>query len=120
MAEWLKDCEICNVGLCSEVNSRKENGLTEHKACVQMSEESEGLYSAAAIRNRYQYHTGKKKVAQNEQRAFVGEFKDFDVHYKALKRLIYHFKKQDWDDVIRTQMLNKVQELAKIIVTARR
>ncbi len=59
---WLKDCEICNTGLCKTVDAKKESGLSERAACREMSGESEGLYSEDAILNRYRYHTGKKKV----------------------------------------------------------
>lgn len=61
---WLKDCEICNSGLCKAVDERKEQGLTEHAACKEMSEESEGLYSTDAILGRYRYYTGKTKVCE--------------------------------------------------------
>jgi hypothetical protein len=68
MSDWLKDCEICNVGLCNTVNDLKKQGLSENAACQQLSEESEGLYSKETIRNRYRWHTGKKnEVGQNDQ-----------------------------------------------------
>lgn len=58
---WLKDCEICNTGLCKAVDERKERGLSERAACQEMSEESKGLYSEDAILSRYRYYTGKTK-----------------------------------------------------------
>ncbi len=66
---WLKDCEICNAGLCKTVNELKDQGLTENAACKQMSNESEGLYSTEAIRGRYLWHTGKvkRKVVDSQQ-----------------------------------------------------
>ncbi len=85
---WLKDCEICNTGLCSTVNNLKEKGLTEHAACKQLSEESEGLYSTEAIRGRYQWHTGKvkkkvkKKVVENQQ---PKEYSKSDIKLMALR-----------------------------------
>lgn len=68
---WLKECEICNAGLCAEVDRLKESGLTENAACKQLVEQQEQIlgeviYSQSSIRNRYQWHRGKK-VAQNEQ-----------------------------------------------------
>lgn len=60
---WLKDCEICNVGLCKAVVERKEQGMSERAACRDMSEESEGLYSEDAIYSRYRYYTGKLKAS---------------------------------------------------------
>jgi len=65
---WLKDCEICNTGLCKTVDEYKDQGLSENAACKKMSGESGGLYSKEAIRNRYRWHTGKKdEVGQNDQ-----------------------------------------------------
>ena len=58
---WLKDCEICNTGLCKAVDERKEKGMSERAACRDMSGESEGLYSEDAIYSRYRYYTGKIK-----------------------------------------------------------
>jgi len=56
---WIKNCEICNTGLCKTVDERKEKGQSERAACRDMSGESEGLYSEDAILHRYRYHTGK-------------------------------------------------------------
>lgn len=61
MANWLKDCEICNAGLCATVDNKKREGKTERAACREMSEESGGLYSYRAILNRYRYYTGRDK-----------------------------------------------------------
>jgi len=61
MAEWLKDCLICNTGLCKTVDGLKDQGLSENAACNQMSEESDGLYSKEAIRGRYRLHTGRRE-----------------------------------------------------------
>lgn len=61
MPNWLKDCEICNAGLCDAVAEKKEGGLSERAACREMSDESEGLYSAKDLRGRYRYHTAKDK-----------------------------------------------------------
>jgi hypothetical protein len=66
MAEWLKECEICNAGLCAEIDRLKEQGLTERQACrrlvfEQEAELGEVIYSHAAIRSRYRKHSGKEK-----------------------------------------------------------
>lgn len=53
---WLKDCEICNVGLCSCLDELVEKGMSIREAARRMEKESEGLYSESAIRNRYQYY----------------------------------------------------------------
>lgn len=53
---WLKDCEICNAGLCVRVDELKKVGNSERGACRLMSEESEGVYSPIDIRNRYRYN----------------------------------------------------------------
>lgn len=62
MTDWLKDCLICNAGLCKTVDKLKAQGLSENKACEQMSEESDGLYSQEAIRSRYRLHTGRRET----------------------------------------------------------
>jgi hypothetical protein len=61
MSGWLKDCEVCNAGLCATVDRLKGDGKSEREAARSMSEESAGLYSAEAILHRYRYHTGKVK-----------------------------------------------------------
>jgi len=62
---WIENCLICNSGLCVEVDKRKQDGLTELAACKELSEESQGLYSAKQILDRYRYHTSKdKKVSE--------------------------------------------------------
>jgi len=62
--DWLKDCEICNAGLCKAVDERKGKGMSERAACRDMSKESDGLWSENQILNRYRYHTNKKSVCQ--------------------------------------------------------
>lgn len=62
---WLENCLICNSGLCVEIDKLKEKGLTEFAACKKLSNESDGLYSAKQILDRYRYHTGRdRKVSE--------------------------------------------------------
>ena len=54
---WLKDCEICNVGLCSYIDELTEKkGLSVNAAAKKMAEEADGLYSKEVIRQRYNYY----------------------------------------------------------------
>jgi len=63
---WLKDCLICNTGLCKTVDELKVKGLTENKSCHEMAKKSNGLFSGKQILDRYRYHTGKdKSVAES-------------------------------------------------------
>jgi len=65
--EWLKDCEICNAGLCTEMDKLiNKHRLSEHTAAKQLAltvKERLGfpLYKGSQLRDRYRYHKGKKK-----------------------------------------------------------
>lgn len=67
MASWLKDCEICNQGLCAYMDKRiKDDGLTVRSAASVAAEVVEKqlgypLYTANAIRQRYLENTNQKK-----------------------------------------------------------
>lgn len=66
---WLKDCEICNVGLCKRIDELKEEGNSTREAARIMDSESDGLWEADKIRNRYRYYKqgrgGSKRPAKN-------------------------------------------------------
>jgi len=74
---YLKDCEICNVGLCKRGAELLDSGMTLNKAAKIISVEITNdlghyLYSPSAIRNRIQLHTGKKdphKAAKDKKAA---------------------------------------------------
>jgi hypothetical protein len=71
MAKWLQGCEICNAGLCAEMDRLIEVGFSERKAAQQLVKQQEmslhtELYSVASILNRYRYYKGLKKVNQND------------------------------------------------------
>jgi len=53
MAEWLKGCEACNVGIIAHVDEGKATGKSEKKIFKEMSEQSDSFYSPGAIRLRY-------------------------------------------------------------------
>jgi N6-adenosine-specific RNA methylase IME4 len=63
---WLKECEVCNAGLCVRVDNLKADGKSERAACRIMSEECEGLYSSSEIRKRYRYHKIGTKSSKNQ------------------------------------------------------
>jgi len=57
MVKWFKDCQICNVGLCDQLDEYiKNNGMSARAASKQMEKECNNLYSASQIRNRYRYY----------------------------------------------------------------
>lgn len=63
MGKWLSGCEICNIGLVTEVNNLKEAGLSERAACRKLAEMAEKkfktpMWSEKVILNRYRYHYG--------------------------------------------------------------
>ena len=89
---WLKDCLICNTGLCKAVDELKAQGLSENAACKQMSQKSDGLYSGEAIKGRYRHHTGKVKTRACENHTptkllATDEEKELYQLYAKLKRL---------------------------------
>jgi hypothetical protein len=65
--KWLKDCLICNAGLCTRVKELLSEGKTERQASREMEQEQgESVYSAEAILQRYRYHTSKKGSCQSD------------------------------------------------------
>ncbi len=53
---WLKDCEICNTGLCSQFQEYVEQGMSERAAARQMEKDCGNLWSADKIYGRYRYY----------------------------------------------------------------
>ena len=69
MAEWLKECEICNAGLVAEMDSQISAGLSQRAGAKVLEAQQQDklgdvVYSAEAILQRYRYHRGKKTVCQ--------------------------------------------------------
>jgi hypothetical protein len=115
---WLKDCEICNAGLCKTVDALKEQGLSENASCKQMSEESEGLYSRNAIRSRYQWHTGKiKRLADNQQPDEIIE--RFFKKAKSLARLAEKIKKEPGFQDQKQEMLGAAATIMSVLTETR-
>ena len=63
---WLKDCEICNVGLCKRMDEliADGKGLSQREAAKELEGEAqrtigEKVWTAEVIRHRYIYHTAK-------------------------------------------------------------
>lgn len=54
--KWLKDCELCNVGVCNTIDDYQAQGLSIRAAAEKMEQECEGLWSASKIRDRYRYY----------------------------------------------------------------
>jgi len=64
---FLKDCEICNAGLCKEMDRRLSSGGSSERTVAQelalVAEKELGypLYSGKQLRDRYRYHKNKDK-----------------------------------------------------------
>ena len=64
---WLKDCEICNAGLCSQMKTIIDNQeIGEHNAATVLAEmvakqEGHPVYTAKQLLDRYRYYTNKDK-----------------------------------------------------------
>jgi hypothetical protein len=53
---WIKDCEICNTGLCDQLQEYVDQGLSEREASRQMERDCGGLWSAEKIYGRFRYY----------------------------------------------------------------
>jgi hypothetical protein len=59
--EWLKECEICNAGLCKRMDELIEEVGSERKAAQAMEAEAakqigHPVWTWSQIRDRYKYH----------------------------------------------------------------
>ena len=72
MTTWLKECEICNEGLCKEMSYLTDSvekggvGLSVREAAKRLEghaveQVGEKIWTAEQIRARYLYHTGQVK-----------------------------------------------------------
>jgi hypothetical protein len=71
MAKWIKNCQICNDGLCIRVEELKRDGLSVRTAAEVMHEEAceaypelKNEFSTSKIRDRYRYHMKGKKLGE--------------------------------------------------------
>jgi len=63
---WLKDCEVCNTGLCATIdNLQQKTGYKLNTIYRMMAEESDGLYTWDQLKQRYRYHKGKTGNGRN-------------------------------------------------------
>jgi hypothetical protein len=125
---WLKDCAICNEGLCSTVDELKEKGLSENKIFKRMSDESEGHYTEGAIRQRYKYYKGGEKTSPSKekrsstkrsnltdvekQQIFSDEFK---VSYKNIFQQIEIEKNNNWEKTSKEAVSSHITKLKDLI-----
>ena len=59
---WLKDCNICRVGLADAIDALKAKGSSENAACKELAKETESLgWSAESLKGMYRWATGKVK-----------------------------------------------------------
>lgn len=123
MSTWLKDCEICNAGLCSAVDDRKETGMSEKKIFQEMSEESEGIYSPGAIRQRYKYYKnhGSEKVSppgkssEKNRRPRSTTRKSFMTAFEKCHAELFKAKNGGWKAVQKETALKKIYVLLRMV-----
>jgi N6-adenosine-specific RNA methylase IME4 len=90
LVEWLKDCEICNAGLCVRVDELKPQLGGLKPACKEMEAEAaeelgRPVWTAAQIRQRYLYYKGKRGRNPTPQKA---EFQTLEGIAESLESLI--------------------------------
>jgi hypothetical protein len=57
---WLKECEICNAGLCATIDDLiDKTGYSLNSVCDMMARNSDDLYEGPQLKARYMYHTSK-------------------------------------------------------------
>lgn len=59
--QWLKGCDLCNVAICDEMQTRIDDGKSEKAAAEEIANESnayigEILYTPDAVLNRFRYY----------------------------------------------------------------
>lgn len=92
--DWLKDCEICNAGLCHQMDEYKSAGMSDRDAATQVEKDSNGLYSASVIRDRYRYHAKRQgggkspKMTDDEILARAEKIKARRVMLETITRAI--------------------------------
>jgi len=84
---WLKDCLICNTGLCATVDHLKEKGLTLNAACRAMATQSEDLFTGDQLKQRYLYHTSKTKRKDDPEagRNSTDEIEDSEMKKRRIE-----------------------------------
>ena len=117
---WLKDCAICNEGLCSTVDELKKKGLSEKKIFKQMSDESEGDYTEGAIRQRYKYYKGGERTSPpKEKRTDAEKIKiisdDFKASFEDFYKRIEIEKNNKWKDTSKQAALFHLKKLGNLI-----
>jgi hypothetical protein len=77
---WLKGCEVCNIGLVSKIEEEQKSGVSLNKACKEMVKEMEAVlkispYTANALKQRYLYYKGGGKDTESKKaKGKAGEF----------------------------------------------
>ena len=77
---WLKGCEVCNIGLVSKIEEEQKSGVSLNKACKEMVKEMEAVlkispYTANALKQRYLYYKGGGKDTEPKKaKGKAGEF----------------------------------------------
>lgn len=119
---WLKDCELCNAGVCKRIDELKDQGLSERAASRKMENDCDGLWSADKIHGRYRYykkgHTGsvgKPHKLENqllEQVSYIN--RESAAINKALEAAVT--KSDFWNVAIRLGNLEASIEIGKAML----
>lgn len=91
---WLKGCEVCNVGLVSEIDRQhKEGGLSLNKACKELVKAIEDKfevspYTPNALKQRYLYYTGSGGEEQKGKKKTKAEKNPLTAIMAAIKKTV--------------------------------
>jgi hypothetical protein len=117
---WLKDCAICNEGLCSTVDELKDQGLSENKIFKRMSDESEGVYSEGAIRQRYKYYKGGEKTSPPKEKRTDADkniilSNEFKSSFENFYNQIEIEKNNNWEKTSKEAVSSHITKLKDLI-----
>ncbi|MEE8399997.1 MAG: hypothetical protein V3S89_13385 [Desulfobacterales bacterium] len=113
---WLKDCEICNTGLCNRMDDLVKDGARSvREASRMMSEESGNVWNDNEIRHRYRYYKGTKVKAGRKPptptKGIVSPH--FQAAFDKLLSEIHQAKSDGWKSTSKSSALKRISALRK-------
>ncbi len=117
---WLKDCEICNTGLCSRMDDLLNDGTRSvREASRIMSEESGNVWNDNEIRHRYRYYKGPKVKTGRKPPSPSKEIisRHFQVAFDKLLSEIRQAKSGGWKTTSKSSALKQIRNLRKAITS---
>lgn len=117
---WLKDCEICNTGLCSRMDDLVENGaMSVREASRIMSEEAGNVWNDNEIRHRYRYYKGTKVKTGRKPPTLSKDTisRNFQLALDMLLSEIHRAKSGGWKTTSKSSALRQISNLRKAIMS---